>query len=423
MIAIVAVLSMLAACTGSTSGNDDDETSSSPSSSATPTKSQTDLLIEQAQHQAVQYDYDGAIATLSTDSSDKAATELKKIQDAKSQAVQWPDNTTIPHIFYHSLIVDADRAFGDPQQGTGFSQYMVTVDEFTKQLQQLYDNGYVLIHPDRIAAPGADGTMTPNPIVLPPGKKPLVLSLDDLSYYEYMIGTGFADKLIVNSEGRVVNLYTDAAGNTSEGSYDVVPIVDDFIIQHPDFSYQGDKGTIGLTGYNGILGYRSSVSTYGDTATTQSEQASAKVVADAIKAAGWVFASHTWGHINMTTSGIGWVKSDAQLWDDEVRPLVGDTPYLIYPFGADIAKAEPYSAANPKFAFLHDTEGFSYYFNVDASQPYWMQLGPQSVRQARINVDGITLQKTLDGKTTVLDQFFDAQSTIDPKRPLPVPGF
>ena len=37
-----------------------------------------------------------------------------------------------------------------------------------------------------------------------------------------------------------------------------MPIVDDFVREHPDFSYRGDKGTIALTGYNGVLGYRSS---------------------------------------------------------------------------------------------------------------------------------------------------------------------
>ncbi|WP_279402877.1 hypothetical protein [Arthrobacter sp. JCM 19049] len=52
-------------------------------------------------------------------------------------------------------------------------------------------------------------------IMLPKGKKPLVLSIDDVSYYEYMDGDGFADKLIVTDEGKVRNVYTDArARNT-----------------------------------------------------------------------------------------------------------------------------------------------------------------------------------------------------------------
>ena len=410
---------LVVACTAhspETKGSRSSE-AAAPSSSA---ESGDEDLVAAAKLQAAQYDYDAAIATLSSLGSNAAKAELAKVQTAKAQAVVWPDNTTISHIFYHSLIVDPARAFSG-SQSVGFSQYMVTVSEFTKQLQQIYDNGFVLIHPERVASPAPDGTMTPTPITLPPGKKPLVLSLDDLSYYEYMDGHGFATNLVVKGDGMIANTYTDAAGTTTEGNYDVVPIIDDFVRQHPDFAYRGDKGSIGLTGYNGVFGYRSSVKSYGDTPATKNAQAQAKVVADALKAEGWNFASHTWGHINMTKSSLGWITSDAKLWDTEVRPIVGDTLELIYPFGADISSVTPYSNANPKFAFLHGTEGFQYYFNVDASQPFWMQIEAGSVRQARINVDGITLQKTLDGKTTVLDPFFNAQSTIDSQRPLPVP--
>ncbi len=420
--AVLLVAMLVAGCTSSGSGADGAD-GKSPSSSATPTVSPEDQAIAAAQQQAAQYDYDGAIATLqSMPKNKKAQAELEKVQQAKASAVAWPDNTTISHIFYHSLIVDPARAFGDPKQSVGYSQYMVTINEFTAQLQQIYDNGYVLIHPDRIATPGPDGAMTPSPILLPPGKKPLVLSIDDVSYYEYMTGAGFPDKLVVADDGRVRNLYTDASGKTTEGSYDVMPIIDDFVATHPDFSYRGDKGTIALTGYNGILGYRTSVTTYGDNPTTQAEQAAAKPVADALKASGWRFASHSWGHIDMTKSSVGTIKADAKLWDTEVRPLVGDTPYLVYPFGADIAGVEQYAGGNAKFAFLHDTEAFTYYFPINAASPYWMQINPQSVRQARINIDGITLQRALDGKTTALNQFFDPKSTIDPQRPLPVPG-
>lgn len=390
-----------------------------PSSSA---ESGDENMIAAAKVQAAQYDYDAAIATLSNLDSKAAKAELATVQAAKAQAVVWPDNTTIPHIFYHSLIVDPARAFSGGSQSVGFSQYMVTVSEFTKQLQQIYDHGFVLIHPQRIGTVGSDGTMTPTPIMLPPGKKPLVLSLDDLSYYEYMDGQGFATNLVVTGDGTVVNTYTDAAGNTTEGNYDCVPIVDDFVRQHPDFVYRGDKGSIGLTGYNGVFGYRSSVHSYGNTPATQNAQAQAKVVADALKAEGWNFASHTWGHINMTQDSLGWITSDAKLWDTEVRPIVGDTRELIYPFGADISGVTPYSNANPKYVFLHESEGFEYYFNVDASRPFWMQISAGSVRQARINIDGISLQRALDGTSTVLDQFFNAQSTIDPQRPLPVPS-
>ena len=38
------------------------------------------------------------------------------------------------------------------------------------------------------------------------------------------------------------------------------PLLQDFIDEHPDFSYKGAKAVIAFTGYNGILGYRTAAS-------------------------------------------------------------------------------------------------------------------------------------------------------------------
>ena len=250
---------------------------------------------------------------------------------------------------------------------------------------------------------------------------PLVLSVDDTSYYESMTNRGFATNLVVDSLGRVVNTYTDAAHVTVQGDYDCIPIIDDFVRAHPDFSYHGDKidrpdrlrGDLGLPEQRAGLRERAFDPSRGTTP--------ARTVADAIKAEGWNFASHTWGHINMTRASLVTVQHDARLWDAEVRPLIGDTHELIFPFGADISDVGTYSQSNAKYAFLHGVEHFDYFFNVDASRDAWMQLTPGSLRQARIDVDGITLQRSLDRRTHVLDVFFDPRSTIDPRRPLPVP--
>ena len=420
VVVALALLSSVVACASPAGGGH--RAASGPTSVASSTVSPDEALIARARTQGAQYDYEAALATLASASTEAAGSELERVRQAKAAAVVWKDNTAISHLFYHSLVVDPKRAFTAGRQGAGFSQYMVTVSEFTDQLRQIYAKGYVLVRPQDIAAPGEDGVLRRRPIVLAPGKQPLVLSVDDVSYYEYMEGKGFATNLVKAADGRVVNTYVDAAGKSTQGNFDVMPIVDDFVRQHPDFSYRGAKGVLGLTGYNGILGYRTSVRGYGDTAATRSEQGKAKAVATAMKANGWQFASHSWGHINVTESTVKRIQADAQRWDREVRPLVGATPLLIYPFGADISGVAKYSDGNPKFTFLHDTEGFHYFFNIDTSRPSWMQIDGQSLRQARINVDGITLQRALNKRSTVLDLFFDARSTIDPLRPLPVPG-
>jgi hypothetical protein len=331
----------------------------------------------------------------------------------------WPDNSMVSHIFFHSLVVDPERAFADPESGAGYLDYMVTQSEFTAVLQQLYDKGYVLVSPHQLATVEPDGRVTPTELKLPVGKKPLVISIDDVSYYEYMDGDGFATNLFVAEDGRVRNNYTDAQGNTVQGSYDVMPMVDDFVREHPDFSHDGARGVIALTGYNGVFGYRSSPSEYaGKNPNLDADIATATAVAQALKTEGWEFASHSWGHINFTNSSLGSIQADTEKWKADVEPIVGPTDLLIYPFGADISGVPGYEGA--KFDYLKG-QGYSFFFNVDGSVPAWGQWGDEYLREARINIDGISMKAAVEGRQ-VLGEFFDVNSVLDPQRPASIAG-
>lgn len=339
--------------------------------------------------------------------------------DTSKDTVLWDDNSMVPHLFFHSLVVDPKRAFSDAESGAGYLDYMVTQREFGKILQQLYKNDYVLVSPHQLATVRPDGSVTPKPLKLPKGKKPLVISVDDVSYYEYMEGDGFASKLVVADNGRVLNTYTDAAGTTKQGAYDVMPMVDDFVRKYPDFSHDGARGVVALTGYNGVLGYRSSPSEYaGKNKNLKQDIATATKVADAMKKEGWEFGSHSWGHINFTKSSVDSIRSDNQKWMSDVAPIVGKTDLLIYPFGADISGVAEYSGA--KYDYLKGA-GYSFYFNVDGSTTAWGQWGDGYLREARINVDGISMKAELDGRK-VLDAFFDTKSVLDPARPASISG-
>lgn len=369
--------------------------------------------IATARLAAAQYDYAGAIEQLEQLRSPKAHRTLARVRAKSAKARAWKDNAQISHLFYHSLVIDPERAFTGPM-AQGYRDYMVTKTELEAQLEQMHERGYVLVHPQQVAAEDADGTMAYTTITLPPGKKPFVLSIDDVSYYEYMDGAGFATDLFVDKDGRVRNHYTDAKGKTHVGAYDVSTVVDDFVEENPDFSYQGAKGTIALTGYNGVLGYRSSVREYGDTPETRAAIKEARTTATAMKKAGWKFASHTWGHLNATERPVGVLQADNERWQQEIAPITGKTDMLIFAFGADIGGASPYSPGNPKFDYFR-RNGFRYFFPIDTSTPHWTQLEPSFYRQARINIDGITLNRSRESET-VLHEFFDPVSTIDPAR-------
>ena len=266
--------------------------------------------------------------------------------------------------------------------------------------------------------------------MVPEGKIPFVLSQDDVSYYHYMDGDGCASKLVLDENGEVKNEYVDADGNVLVGDYDLVPLLDSFIKEYPDFSYHGRKGILAMTGYNGVLGYRTD-SAYKTGENLQNDQKKfledhpdfdydqdvkdATKVADAMKAEGWEFASHTWGHMNATERSAEDLKTDDEKWKANVAPILGDTDMIIFAFGADIGDWEGYSSDNPKFQY-YKSAGYDYFCNVDSSQ-YFVQITDQYFRQGRRNLDGYRMYYNPD----MLSDLFDVSEVWDSSRPTPVP--
>lgn len=390
--------------------------------SAEEIKNQT---VAQAERLAAGYDYDGACAKIKEIENYSADAEFtKKITEyeaLKAKTVRWEDMTKVTHIFFHSLIYDTDKAFKS-DSASGYNMVMTTVDEFNKILQSMYDKGFVLvsIHDLVKEVPGANGEVTyeAGDIMLPPGKIPFVLSQDDVCYYEYMEDTGFATKLVVGEDGKVTCEYKNDDGTLSYGAYDMVPIVDAFIEQHPDFSYRGAKGILALTGYNGVLGYRTDPEVYKDSPTLQADIDEAKKVAEALKADGWEFASHSWGHIHMMQTSWEKFKTDTDKWEQYVEPIIGETDVIIYPFGEDVGDWQPYTADNQKYSYLRDA-GFRYFCNVDGSQ-YWVQIGSDYVRQGRRNIDGQRMWQQMQTGKDWLGDLFDVNAVFDKSRPTPV---
>ena len=176
--------------------------------------------MEQAALMAVQYDYDGAIELLKSQPDYESNTDMQSAvsdyENTKATCTEYPLEQ-ITHVFFHTLIKDTARAFDGDSDSNGYNQYMTTIDEFNKIIQSMYDKGYVMVSPHDMAVINEDGTMSRGSIMLPPGKIPFVLSQDDVSYYHYMDGDGFASKLVVDSNGEVKNEYIEDDGSVSEG--------------------------------------------------------------------------------------------------------------------------------------------------------------------------------------------------------------
>ena len=176
--------------------------------------------MEQAALMAVQYDYDGAIELLKSQPDYESNTDMQSAvsdyENTKATCTEYPLEQ-ITHVFFHTLIKDTARAFDGDSDSNGYNQYMTTIDEFNKIIQSMYDKGYVMVSPHDMAVINEDGTMSRGSIMLPPGKIPFVLSQDDVSYYHYMDGDGFASKLVVDSNGEVKNEYIEDDGSVSTG--------------------------------------------------------------------------------------------------------------------------------------------------------------------------------------------------------------
>ena len=410
------------------------DTAGTESAAETETQAQKkeDDIMSQAELKAAQYDYDGAIELLKASSdfadSQDMQDKVAEYEQAKSELVEYPlDQVT--HVFYHTLIYDTSKAFDGDSKEAGYNQVMTTIDEFNKITQSMYDKGYVMVSLHDMCTVNEDGTVSPGKIMLPPGKKAFVLSQDDVSYYHYMDGDGYASKLVVDENGKIRNEYIEDDGSVSVGDYDMVPLIDRFVEEHPDFSYRGAKGIVALTGYNGILGYRTdqSYETRPDDLDANKvewldahpdfslakEREGAKKVADAMKAEGWLFASHTWGHQNVGQIGLETLQTDTRKFKDNVDPLIGGTDIIIFAFGTDLCGPEDYHG--DKFEYLKGA-GYNYFCNVDSSK-YYVQIRERYFRQGRRNLDGYRMYYHPE----LLEDLFDVKSVFDPVRPTPVP--
>ncbi len=383
-------------------------------------------VMARADRLAAMYDYDGAVELLKElpeyTNDKKLQDKAEEYRNKKAECVSYPIDK-VTHIFFHTLIKNTDKCFDGDYKSGDYNQVMTTIDEFNKIMESMYNKGYVLVSLRDMAEMQKDENgnevMVKKEILLPEGKKAFVLSQDDVSYYEYMQGDGFATRLLIDEEtGKIKNEYKNDDGTVSIGDYDVLPLLDSFIEEHPDFSYHGAKGILAVTGYNGVLGYRTDPAYKSTPEKTyfgdyDKDVEMAKKVAKAIRDDGWEFASHSWGHKNLGTISWEAFQRDTDKWESTVESIIGETDIIIYPFGADVGDWHEYSS--DRYKYLKQV-GFDYFCNVDSNQ-YWVQVTGNYLRQGRRNLDGYRMYYNPEK----VEDLFDAKEVFDPARPTPVP--
>ena len=339
---------------------------------------------------------------------------------------EWGPEQPVEHLFFHPVIAYPDYAFSDAvpaDRQKGLDDWMVTVDEYKKILQSLYDKGYILVAMEDVwseVSDGGEARMVRNTLMLPQGKKPLILSFDDVNYYDYMLAEGFTSKLVLGADGQIWAQCTDP--HTKETfltqDLDATPILDNFVLEHPDFSLNGAKAIFSLTGYQGILGYRTQNDRDIPTddprrpefeAFRQGEIDAVKPVIERLKETGWTFGSHTWGHINLgsETRSLASVQTDTERWLEEVGSLVGPTNILFYPHGAR-PDGDDWHKTGPMFQYLQSM-GFRVFASVGVNDFSYIKKDISAVICDRLHPDGTTLRWSRDRYL----QFYNAEDIID----------
>lgn len=367
---------------------------------------EAESLKTQAAAMAAEYNYEGAMKLLAGYSGGLVnAPELLNLynqyQTALSDLVVWDDFSQIPNLSFRTLVADLDKAAADPDRGSRYSKNYITTGEFASILQQLYDNGYVLVSLYDFAEPGTaeDGSVTVKrtSIRLPEGKKPILLTQEGVNYYSHTQSCGgFASALALDENGELTCRMTLADGTAATGAFDLVPVLNAFLAEHPDFSYEGARATIAVSGYDGLFGYSiNDAVEIGD-------------VLNKLRADGYDIACYTYADMEYADYGVAGVQEDLDKWTAEIQPILGDVDILVYPTGGDIKGQEAYSGS--KYDALH-AYGFRYFIGTNNGST-WGMTESAYARQQRTVVTAENLASNPEWYTGM----FDASTVLSSER-------
>lgn len=378
-------------------------------------------LMEESAEYAADYNYTQAIAVLESFTGNPAGypqlgETIRQYQSANDALVAWSDPAQVLNLSFQLLIADPIRAFSNASYGTSYNKNFVTTDEFRIILEQLYNNGYILVSLSDIveAVTTEEGvSYAPKTIYLPEGKKPLILTQTHVNYNIFMTdgdgdklpdknGAGFASKLIVDATGQLTNEYVDRDGNTLTGEYDLIPILNSFIAENPDFSYRDARAIIAVTGYDGLFGYRTNpgAKEWLGTDAYNQEIEKAKAIAQALRDTGYEIACYTYENNAYGNMSLSQIQEDLSKWNSEVVPILGNVDILAFAQLSDIGDHSSYEGE--KFNALMGA-GFRYYLGFCQDGALWAAVENSYFRQARILVTGANLKYNSSWFEGILD--------------------
>lgn len=361
-----------------------------------------DPIMEQCDHMLDTFKYYSAEEILS-----KMARifpdDLKiqsKLLEATSNTMLVEEYTgSIEVICVKPIIADTDLAFSSDASST-IDSYYLTKNEFRKILESLYAKDYVIVDALSIVDVSNSTFLLGKTLMVPQGKKPLIIILENFNYSAYQSGNGLCTRIVFNDQGYVCGEYVNATGQVVVSrTAEAIGILDAFVEENPDFSFNGAKGVISLTGYETIFGYITNADQVDDRNEALSavglpainptaEEISANVesvtaLINVLKDTGWIFGSSTYGYINANDSSMETIQNDTQKWLDQVVTLTGPVDVLVYPNGNFI------KGSDDRCIYLKNL-GFRVFFGVGPS-PYYT-FGDNYLYYDRAVLNGDTLR-------------------------------
>lgn len=370
-------------------------------------------MLTEGEHMLERYRYYSA-ETLFSD----MATIFPDDQRINSDLLEATMNTTATEEYRGTVEVLCVRTLiADPTSPGADTDLMITSDEFRRMLEQLYANDYVIVDAETMADLSEDSFITEVNLTVPEGKKPVILVLDTFDYSAYNYIYGCCNRLVINDQGQVCGEYLDSNGQTIVSrEAEAIGVLDAFIEEHPDFSFDGAKGVISLCGYESCFGYVISEDEIDDRnnalaaagrpsvqfsdSDIESNRAAVAEIVNVLLDTGWKFASSTYGQINAYESDMDTIVADTEKWLDQIGSLTGPVHMIVYPGGNYIY------GTDERAEYLKEN-GFRIFFGM-GSNPYFIY-GSNYLYYDRTMISDSAL------RNSDLSRLFDASLVLDPE--------
>ncbi len=230
------------------------------------------------------------------------------------------------------------------------SSLFLTTTEFRRMLEQLYLNDYVIVDAETLADLSNETFLVETNLIVPEGKKPVILVLDTFDYSAYNYPVGCCSRLVLNDRNQVCGEYLNSEGQmVISRDAEAIGILEAFIEENPDFAFDGAKGVISICGYESCFGYvisddeiddrNSAFSAVGypsahfSSNDIEANRATVMSIMNTLKNNGWKFATSTYGNINAYASDMETIQADTQKWIEQIESLTGEVHIIVYPGG------------------------------------------------------------------------------------------